>query len=1284
MPTTNLANASLPLDTTQHSNTVLSTAQEILSASGFTDQRGEIYAKNQAQQNIYFKFRFAIEEFEKNPTPLNQLRLREILDAEISRLQKEYDGIKSKEIKFRQTGENNSVWQPTSSSYFVRWRNWLMSGIKQFFGSDNDSQADRYAAFAEKRIKQIKKLKSYRNKINAYNNTNKGNHFESMSRQGSIGRKLLSVGNEFILVSGVTGSASGWFDMDAYSNNEVITLTYSGGDSGNVGCGKILCSASIDNNGSLFSASSILGNHLGAIDSFSVIAALNGTESAAAWMTIFAPTGNTYEIYAHTSNSGSFLVFPNAGGNQLPTGHQFPAIAKLSTGGFVVVGTSGQTNSYGRCFDRAGNPTTDRILIGPAAGYQSVAGFPSGGFISVRLGSGINIRKFNNVGVSTSSETQVSTPGYHIISGYPISDSVAVLENEAYVVSWEGSRINDSTRSPYIRCYDNLNNPLSDAIQIIFPASSPNGPRYPRVAAFPSSGFILTWGDMDSQETKCEGLYGQIFTNTCKPKGVIFRIVSQPTIHACLEGHNAVAAYSDTRFLVAWIEADLKGKIFNPPKLVSSYGNSNSYTEKASPVIVDGNVVITEVVNGELEGASIAITGNFTSGDLLAFTSQAGITGNYNSTSGTATFSGTAPFSSYQNLLRSFTFSVVSNNPTTATRQITMTVDDGSIGSNFLTHDVNVIAVNDPPVLVSNNLIVDQGQSVVITPAMLSAYDPDSLLASITFTASTVFNGHFELITNPGVAIFSFTQQNINDSKVRFVHSGSQNSPSYLISVSDGQFSTSPAAATVNFTPEPSTTTSTTTPAPIAPTSSPESPKLSQGGIIGVSVGGGIFAIVAIGAIGFFACRKYKRKGNSIQKVYEGNSREQRKSQSDLSMHEDIRLFDIASQDEHKIPDEENSVYSRSSSTFDSDDPESIAHELRSQINKYGNFDLNIESNDFIEIRWKPEVDANCAQALVETLKELFQPQYFSVVGSNIKLQWEGLTNVQVRKFTKTYLTKHNDILLNAVANFDQQVLIELQQLKQTLDDKLALLEKTKSQLTKEQHSIFEQLLSERKEKNERENNLKKFLSNPPLRTFYLTIQAKLNEMYLKKILEMHNNKKDKSAIFISLLGEQIPLPFFSLVISFFSLAIRRSSQGQAKIKHDQWQGVSVSVSGFDRISEEIAFQLTQQFQDDLCLLVDKADKKFSAGAQECAEAAVIRMIHRISKSANNDPLQNDPIKILMSAVCQRTHESQTQWQLYYLSDNAHVHDLRYKTVADLFSRYPTCNLAAKPRFGYP
>ncbi|TKB11846.1 cadherin-like domain-containing protein [Desulforhopalus sp. IMCC35007] len=125
------------------------------------------------------------------------------------------------------------------------------------------------------------------------------------------------------------------------------------------------------------------------------------------------------------------------------------------------------------------------------------------------------------------------------------------------------------------------------------------------------------------------------------------------------------------------------------------------------------------------------------------------------------------------------------------------------IDSKGLYHDetflITVNNINETPVISNNSLTLEEGQTVVLSSSDLSATDPESADNSLSFTVSSVSAGRFEHASAPGAAITTFLQSDINNGKIRFVHFGGENAPTYEVTVTDGSVSTGPATPTITF-----------------------------------------------------------------------------------------------------------------------------------------------------------------------------------------------------------------------------------------------------------------------------------------------------------------------------------------------------------------------------------------------------------------------------------------------------------------------------------------------------
>ncbi len=110
--------------------------------------------------------------------------------------------------------------------------------------------------------------------------------------------------------------------------------------------------------------------------------------------------------------------------------------------------------------------------------------------------------------------------------------------------------------------------------------------------------------------------------------------------------------------------------------VLSSIESSNLFYFKNDPAaVITQNIGVSFDLYSFLIGARVQITGNYQSTeDLLSFTDQNGITGSWDSGSGTMTLSGNSLVANYQTALRNITYSNSSNNPNTYNRIVSFTV----------------------------------------------------------------------------------------------------------------------------------------------------------------------------------------------------------------------------------------------------------------------------------------------------------------------------------------------------------------------------------------------------------------------------------------------------------------------------------------------------------------------------------------------------------------------------------------------------------------------------------
>ena len=207
--------------------------------------------------------------------------------------------------------------------------------------------------------------------------------------------------------------------------------------------------------------------------------------------------------------------------------------------------------------------------------------------------------------------------------------------------------------------------------------------------------------------------------------------------------------------------------------------------------ITANNEAADEISISDTDGDATAITISGTNilsngTDIGDLSSSGGVV-----TSGTKltiTFDSDATNANVQEVLQSVRYRNTSENPGTSNRTVTFTATDINAASATDTRTITITAVDDGPTINKNTgLTLNEGATKSITTTELKVDDVDSSATILTYTITTApSNGQLENTDNTGVAITSFTQQNLLDGKIQYVHNGSNTtSDSFIFKVSD-------------------------------------------------------------------------------------------------------------------------------------------------------------------------------------------------------------------------------------------------------------------------------------------------------------------------------------------------------------------------------------------------------------------------------------------------------------------------------------------------------------------
>jgi len=225
----------------------------------------------------------------------------------------------------------------------------------------------------------------------------------------------------------------------------------------------------------------------------------------------------------------------------------------------------------------------------------------------------------------------------------------------------------------------------------------------------------------------------------------------------------------------------------------NSLSASINYTPaNDTPVLTSASLTINEGQTVTLTGANFAVTdpdnGSFT------YTVSA-VTGGYFQLSSNAG----NPITSFSTADLTTGLVQFVHDGNEAAPSFSVKANDGISDSNSLSASINYTPANDTPVLTSASLTLNEGQTVTLTGANFAVTDPDN--GSFTYNVSAVTGGYFQLSSNTGTAITSFSTADLTGGLVQFVHDGNEAAPSFSVKANDGVIDSNALAATINYTP---------------------------------------------------------------------------------------------------------------------------------------------------------------------------------------------------------------------------------------------------------------------------------------------------------------------------------------------------------------------------------------------------------------------------------------------------------------------------------------------------
>lgn len=192
------------------------------------------------------------------------------------------------------------------------------------------------------------------------------------------------------------------------------------------------------------------------------------------------------------------------------------------------------------------------------------------------------------------------------------------------------------------------------------------------------------------------------------------------------------------------------------------------YTIGKDSAFVTTSLTISDVDNKSLTKASVRIASGFDVDDTLSFSTQSGISGIFSN--GEMLLSGSTTYGNYAKAIQSVSFRNYDvENPNPGIRTIGIKVFDGTDWSSEVFRNLNVIVIPDEPIIeMKTPVIVQEGQSTVISELNLEATNPDNTASDLTyFINETPING---TLSHPE----PLTQADIDADLFIYTHNGSE------------------------------------------------------------------------------------------------------------------------------------------------------------------------------------------------------------------------------------------------------------------------------------------------------------------------------------------------------------------------------------------------------------------------------------------------------------------------------------------------------------------------------
>jgi hypothetical protein len=562
----------------------------------------------------------------------------------------------------------------------------------------------------------------------------------------------------------------------------------------------------------------------GSYDAYIAKYSASGTQI---WMRQFGTSGNDSAEGVEIDSSGNIYLSGCTGGS-LPgnsnLGNEDAYIAKYDTNGNQLwvrqFGTFSGDRAYKISIDNSSNLYLSGMTFGTLPGNSSAGNLDAYVAKYDTNGNQLWIRQFGSPGSDEISGISTDSSGNAYVAGFTYSSlpgNSLLGEQDAYVAKYDtnGNRL-------WIRQFGTTNDDRAWGI-----STDSSGNVYVSGETWGTLSSNTSSGSLDAYIAKYDTNGNPVWIRQFGTSNADYisgaSTDSSGNIYVTGYTYGAFSGYSNAGGLDAYVaKYDTNGNRL----WVRQFGtSSDDYGNAVAPKIADV-VYASGFTYGSLPGNSNAgqsdtflvrldaSTGNFLAGDfpvnkaptdlnisatsinenvaansivgtLSTIDPDAGNTFTYSLVSGTGS-TDNASFSIVGNQLR---INVSPDYETKNSYSIRVRTTDQGGASYEEVLSIAVNNINEAPVLVNNATIpVNQGNSVVITSALLQATDQDNTAAQLTYTLTSLpIAGTLRLDGNALAIGGKFTQDDINNSRVTYLQNGSSTvSDNFSFTVSDG------------------------------------------------------------------------------------------------------------------------------------------------------------------------------------------------------------------------------------------------------------------------------------------------------------------------------------------------------------------------------------------------------------------------------------------------------------------------------------------------------------------